>query len=116
MSVIDINDRIEALNRSRNTLSTTALASLVEHVVKVLMHVDGTHGVSRRYCEPETVLERAKTQSYILLDLGHVIRMYFGDDYFDLHLDTHVPYERNESFSMLVEDVVAENKQNDGRV
>ncbi len=113
MSVIDINDKIGAVDRTRGALSTKALASLVENVVKVLMHVDGTHGVYRHYCEPAKVLDRAKTQSYILLDLGHVIRMYFGDDYFDLHLDTHVPYERNEDFSKLVQDVVAENKQND---
>ncbi len=115
MSVIDINDKVGAVDRSRNTFVTKALASLVDKVLKVLMHVDGTHGVYRHYCEPEKVLERAKTQSYILLDLGHVIRMYFGDDYFDLHLDTHVPYERNEAFSILVQDVVAENKLNDKR-
>ncbi len=114
MTVIDINDKLSAFApRNNDAFSTQALKELTSNVVKVLMHLDGRHGVCREYCEPEKVVVRAKTESYLLLDLGHVVRMYFGDDYFDLHLDIHIPYQRSEHLSGLVEEVVKENDRND---
>lgn len=114
MTVIDINEKLSAFHSKHNDEFTTqALSELCANVVKVLMHLDGRHGVCRKYCEATEVVERAKTESYLLLDLGHVVRMYFGDDYFDLHLDTQIPYERNELLSSLVIAVVEENERND---
>lgn len=114
MNVIDINEKLSAIaSRNNDTYSTQALKELASNVVKVLMHLDGRHGVCREYCEPGKVVTRAKTESFLLLDLGHVVRMYFGDDYFDLHLDIDVPYQRSEHLSGLVAEVVIENERNE---
>ena len=93
-------------------LTTVALRNLLDRVVKILMHADGTHGVYREYCEADVVIQRAKRDNYLLLDLGHVIRLYFGDDYFDLHLDTQVPYVKTELFTNLVSALNEENQHN----
>lgn len=114
MNVIDINEKLSAFaSRPNDAFSTQALKELASSVVKVLMHLDGRHGVCREYCESAKVVARAKTESYLLLDLGHVVRMYFGDDYFDLHLDIDIPYQRSEHLSGLVADVITENERNE---
>ena len=94
-------------------LSVKALTVLTQHAVKIRMHLDGTHGVYRQYCEPDKVLERARERQYILLDLGHVVRLYFGDDYFDLQLETTVRHAREAHLDQLVSDVLAENAINE---
>lgn len=118
MTVIDINERrrVSNTNLYQSHFSTKALGALVSRVLKILMHHDGVHGVFRQYCEPEALIERAKQQRFMLLDLGHVVRLYFGDDYFDLHLDTKVPYQRNEEFGELVLDLITEISQNDQKM
>lgn len=114
MNVIDINEKLSvSASQNNDTFSTQALKELASSVVKVLMHLDGRHGVCREYCEPGKVVIRAKTESYLLLDLGHVVRMYFGDDYFDLHLDIDTPYQRSEQLSGLVAEVITENERNE---
>ncbi len=119
MTIIDINGKRPSspatphLAPSLDCFETTALAALSQKVIKVLAHLDGVHGVYRQSCEPDDVVIRAKQQHYMLLDLGHVVRLYFGDDYFDLYLDTHVPYQRDESLEARVVEMIAENQANE---
>ncbi len=123
MTIIDFNgkapsspDNLPMVGKppvSLDYFNTTALATLSENVVKVCVHLDAVHGVYRQPCGAGDAVSRAKKQHYMLLDLGHVIRLYFGDDYFDLYLDTHVPYQRDASLEALVADVVVENRANE---
>ncbi len=118
MTVIDFNERRSSTNIDvpDSHYSIKALDALLSRVVKILMHRDGVHSVCRQYCESKEVVERAKNRRYMMLDLGHVIRLYFGDDYFDLHLDHQIPYQRNEEFTKLVSDLTEEVHLNESKV
>ncbi|MFL0809625.1 MAG: hypothetical protein K6L76_04365 [Agarilytica sp.] len=116
MSIENDNNKSHTLvSNGEIALSIKALTALAQQVVKILMHLDGTHGVHRQYVGADKVLQCAAENQYILLDLGHVLRLYFGDDYFDLHLDTKIPYVRSVKMAQLVQNVIAENKLNERR-
>ncbi len=114
MNIIDFGEKQEGLVSQNHSpkFTTDALHRLTKSVVKVLMHLDGAHGVYRKYCDPERVVQRAKSETYLLLDLGHVVRLYFGDDYFDLHLDTEISNTRSVFISDMVAAVIRENERN----
>lgn len=97
---------------THDSFNVETLTQLCHKAQKILLHMDGRHGDLRQYCEAQSVIDRAKTEAYLILDLGHVLRLYFGDDYFDIILESHVVHQRPEEINALVAALVQENKDN----
>ncbi len=112
MSLHTITEHINVAPISEGFFATRALESLLSHVEKIVLHMDGAHGVHREYCDSNVLIDRAKKENCLLLDLGHVVRLYFGDDYFDLRLETKISCERSELLSLLVDSALKEIEGN----
>lgn len=91
---------------------TQALAQVVSSAKKVIKHIDGTRGVVRGECQPDELTDRASREVYILLDLGHVLRLYFGDDYFDVILDSKLPYTPTKTTANKIAALKRESEEN----
>lgn len=105
MKVVDLKpanrQRTDAEKQSRKG-RVSALEKLSAHAEKIILHMDGTHGIGRRPSSVEELVSRASSEVYLVLDLGHVLRLYFGDDYFDVILSSKIVQNRHPNVDALV--------------
>ncbi len=105
-SVKDCTAQNSSANESLEHIS--ALKQLCQHAENIILHMDGSHGVGRKYSSQEELVARAAKEVYLVLDLGHVLRLYFGDDYFDVILSSKIVQQRKPEINRLVQQIQIE--------
>lgn len=82
-----------------------ALKEICQQAENIILHMDGLHGVGRKYSSQEELVARAANEVYLVLDLGHVLRLYFGDDYFDVILSSKIVQQRKPDINNWVKQI-----------
>ena len=89
-----------------------SLAKLLTYAEKVVMNKDGLHNIFQEECDSESLLDRAKAERFLMIELGYIVRLYFGDDYYDLYFNVKSLKEDSEAYSNLLWQLNAEIEQN----